>query len=86
MAYGLWNGKVYTASEQIIGMLDASVPLQAAHIQAVRNLERQGMRYSNEDCDVLGTAWQCATNKKTEVPSYAQGWVNAMLAQAKEAA
>ena len=41
---------------EIITQLDRSVPLQLAHIRNMERLEREGMRYSNEDCDVRMSA------------------------------
>lgn len=83
MAYGLWDGTTFTTADQIIAMLDPAIPAQCAHIQAVRNLVRQGCRYSNEDCDVLGAAWRSARRGETEVPDYAAKWVEVMCEQYK---
>ncbi len=81
MAYGLWNGQTYTTADDIVAKLDPSIPLQRAHIQAIRNLVRDGARYSNEDTDVLGAAWQTVANKATDVPPYAAKWVDVMCAE-----
>lgn len=65
-------------ADQIIAMLDRTIPLQAAHIQAVSNLQNRGERYSNERCDVLGAAWSVAVNGKTEISPWEAKWVEAM--------
>lgn len=77
--YGLWNGKTWTPSSEIIAKLDRSIPLQLAHIRSIEVLEANGMRYSNEDCDVLGAA--AASVGKTEVPSYQRAWVERMTGE-----
>lgn len=79
--YGIGAGESRKTASQIIAMLDPAIPIQRAHIQAVRNLERDGCRYSNEDTDVLGAAWQTAANRVTETPPYAAKWVEVMCSQ-----
>lgn len=62
------------SSADIIGRLDRNIPLQAAYIALVQNLEATGCRYSNQDFDVLSSAYRAIG--KSEVASYAQGFVN----------
>jgi len=81
MTYGIGIGDNRKSADDIIAMLDPAIPLQCAHIQAVRNLVRDGMRYSNEDGDVLGAAWQVASNRRTEVAPWAAKWVEIMCTE-----
>lgn len=78
--YGITTRTGYLKASQIVAMLDANISLQNAHIQAIRNLEANGMRYSNEDCDVLGAA--LSVIGKSEVAEYNRKWVEAMNDQA----
>jgi hypothetical protein len=75
-----------TTARQIIAMLDPKIEIQAAHIQAVRELCEKGETYSGEKGDVLGSAWQCAANGKTDTAPYEAGWVALMLSNASAGA
>jgi hypothetical protein len=93
MAYTLCAGNGFLKSNEIIDMLNPDVPLQLAHIQAIRDLEVEGCRYSNHDFDVLSAGYRCAVNNETTVDKYAAKWVevmtakaHALLEEAKEAA
>jgi len=82
MAYGISTSTGFTTDEQIIASLDASIPLQAAHIRAIRNLQRDMCRYSNQDFDVLAAAHNVARAGRTEVSPHEAKWVEAMTRQA----
>ena len=58
MAYTIHTANGWTTDDQIIAALNPAIPVQAAHIQAIRNLQRNMCRYSNEDFDVLAAAWR----------------------------
>lgn len=75
MTYRIYfsDGEVLT-SEQIIEKLDRSIPLQAAWIAYVRDLEHRGCKYSNEDFDVLSGAHSAIRRTKTE--TWEQGFVD----------
>lgn len=76
------QGGSISASE-IIAKLDPAIPLQNAHIQAVRDLVAVGCRYSNQDFDVLAAAHRAIG--ETEVASYEQRWVEVMNEKAGRA-
>lgn len=84
MAYGLCiAGGGRLTSAEIIAQLDPAIPIQAAHAQAVRDLEAHGMRYSNHDFDVLAAAHRAIG--RTDVQPWERAWVDAMLARAQAA-
>lgn len=67
--------------DDLISRLDPQYEYQAASIQMLREFKAQKhLRYSNEDCDVLGSA--AGAIGKTVVPEYARVWVDRMLANA----
>ena len=78
--YTLSTTKGFIKGTEIIALLDASIPLQAAHIQAIRNLMREGCRYSNQDFDVLAAAH--SARGKSEVDEWDRRWVARMNAEA----
>jgi hypothetical protein len=78
MAYSLYTSTGSITDEQIITSLDASIPLQAAHIRAIRNLQRDMCRYSNQDLDVLSAAHTVAITGRTEVNPWEAKWVEVM--------
>ena len=78
--YGIPTTTGYLKSNAIIAKLDSGIPLQNAHIQAIRDLEADGCRYSNQDCDVLGAALSVVG--KVEVAEYNRRWVEVMNAKA----
>jgi hypothetical protein len=80
MAYAIHTTAGWTTDEQIIAALNPAIPVQAAHIQAIRNLQRDMCRYSNQDFDVLAAAWRA--QGKTEIAPYEAKWVEAMTRQA----
>lgn len=76
MAYGLCTTAGYIKSDEIIVQLDAAIPIQNAHIQAIRDLEVSGCRYSNHDFDVLAAAHHAVG--RTEIHSFEAKWVEVM--------
>jgi hypothetical protein len=62
----------------LIARLDASIPLQLAHINALKILIANGSRHSNQDGDVRQAA-QGAIGK-SEIAPYAARWVEVMTA------
>jgi hypothetical protein len=45
-------------SDEILAMLDPTNPEHARHIAWIEQIERKGIRYSNEDFDVLSAAFR----------------------------
>ena len=82
--YTMASGDRLIKSSEIVAMLDASIPIQAAHIEAVKQLQEKGCRYSNEDFDVLSAAWR--TRHRTDIDTYEARWVERMLGEATERA
>jgi hypothetical protein len=82
MTYSLYSSNGSIKAEDLINQLDINIPLQAAHRMAVRDLITFGMRYSNEDGDVLGAAYHAIG--KTEVHEWAKGWVALMTQRITE--
>lgn len=66
MAYGVHIGTYQKGRkverDEIAAALDPSNPEHARHIRSMDRLNRDGMRYSNEDCDVFGPAFRAALN------------------------
>lgn len=54
------EGRTRYTSDEIIAMLDADDPEQARHIAWIREIEANGIRYSNQDADVLSGALAAA--------------------------
>lgn len=66
------------SSAEIVGRLDPTVPLQLAHINSVKRIERDNCRYSNEDFDVLSAAFRAIG--KSHIDPWVAKWVEAMTA------
>ena len=64
MAYGVYIGTYEKGrsvkADEIADALDPQNPEHARMIESMRRLDREGMRYSNEDCDVFGPAFRAA--------------------------
>jgi hypothetical protein len=78
MTYSLHTANGSLTADQIISALNPAIPLQAAHIQAIRNLQRDMCRYSYQDLDVLSAAHTVAVKNETEVSPWNAKWVEAM--------
>lgn len=70
--YTLSNG---VTARDIIKGLDPAKPVQAAHIGEVWSLCMAGMRYSNQDLDVLGAAWRAMHNDRDQPAEHERLWV-----------
>ena len=77
MTYTLSTGEGFLRSDEIIARLDASVPLQLAHINSIREIEAEGCRYSNHDFDVLSAAYRAIG--KTKIEPHTAPWVAHMI-------
>ena len=84
MAYTLSTTNGFVTSAAIVAQLNPAIPLHAAHIAAVATLEENGCRYSNEDFDVLASAFRAIN--RTEPHAHEMAWVAAMTAHDKAAA
>jgi len=80
MTYSLHTSAGSVSSAEIVAQLDRAIPIQAAHIESIRQLEANGMRYSNEDYDVLAAARRAVG--RTDVKAYEAGWVARMAREA----
>jgi hypothetical protein len=79
--YTLCTTTGYLKGTEISALLDAAVPLQAAHIQSIRNLMRDGCRYSNQDFDVLAAAHNA--QGKSQIDEWNRCWVEKMNEEVK---
>lgn len=83
-AYSLPTTTGFLSADQIVRMLDPTVAVQLAHIRSIEALERDGVRYSNQDFDVLAGAFRAIGQQEPrphQVP-----WVEAMTSPASRAA
>lgn len=68
---------MWTMELEVLAQLNTSIPIQAAHAAAIRNLITGGERYSNHAFDVRSAARSALT--RTEVQPHEEKWVAAML-------
>jgi hypothetical protein len=54
------SSRDHITSEEIVAMLDPQNPEHAKHLRWIADLERDGMRYSYQDYDVLSAAYRAA--------------------------
>ena len=69
---GIASGEFET-SAQIRAQLDPADKLEAMHIKAIDRIEREGIKYSNEDFDILSGArhavWQRGECRRLGLPT-----------------
>jgi hypothetical protein len=73
--YSLQTPQGPISAAQIIDRLDATDPIQHAHIGQIYTLCWNRARYSNEDLDVLSAAWANLHIGPQPVPEHRAGWV-----------